>query len=200
MKLKVIIAFLMLAMIIPMDQSEARKKSSRKYRSSKVKSYTIPRRAIYVTPYASCIYAKELYNGFVEDQTGFGGGLNVRSEIKSFLGYFFDASYYNLKVEKDPLVSEKGTDAVIIFTGGLYYSHKFDFGNFRLDIGYGAITAGNNTMTIFVPGIEYRKKFYNRIFYTIKAGYPITNDWIVDMDLEEKYTSFSLSGGISIIF
>ncbi len=200
MKFKVIITFLILAMIIPMDQSEARKKSSRKYKSSKAKSYTVPRRAIYLTPYVSCIYAKELYNGFVEDQLGFGGGLNVRSEINSILGYFFDASYNNLKVVKDPLVSEKGTDSVIILTGGLYYTHKEDFGNLRLDIGYGAITAGNNTMTIFVPGIEYSKEFYNRISYAIKAGYPITNDWIVDMDLEEKYTSFSLSGGVSIIF
>jgi hypothetical protein len=163
-------------------------------------SYTAPQREILVNPYVSFLYAKDLYADFADDQFGIGAGLMIRTQIHGGLGYFLDASYNKLDVNSSPQTEGKGIDAAVLITGGIYYAYEAEFGRFRLDLGYGAVTAGNNAMTIFIPGVEFSKEFYNRISYTAKIGYLITNDWFTDLGLKEKYTSAALSAGIAVVF
>jgi hypothetical protein len=167
-------------------------------------TYTAPPRMIIVSPYFSYIYANNLFENTIKDQSGFGGGLNFRTQIYKDFGYAFDVLYTNLKIVKETIpgvTAEQKSDLVAIFTGGFYYSISyFSFADTRIDLAYGAITAGDNVMTIFVPGIEFFKKVSDRILLFTKLSWLIANDWIVNLDYKEHYTSFSVSAGFSVIF
>jgi hypothetical protein len=167
-------------------------------------SYTAPSRMIILSPYVSYIYANNLFENTIKDQSGFGAGLNIRTQIYKDFGFMLDTIYTNLEIEKNTIpgiASEQKSDLVAIFTGGFYYSiYYFSQANLRINLSYGAIIAGDNVMTIFVPGIEYFEQASDRIIYFSKLSWLITNDWIVNLDYKEHYTSFSLSAGVSIIF
>ncbi len=194
MKLKHSMIILLSIILLSTNPADAyKKKRAKKYKKQSY-TYVIPRRSIEVTPYFSFLAVKNLYENYIEDQTGFGGGLNIRTQVYGNFGYLIDASLNNLDINN----GEYNSAAICI--GGLYYSYKKNFGDFRFDLGYGAISAGDNAMTIFLPSIEFHKTFYKRISYIFKIGYLIPNDWIVDQDFKEHYTSVSLSCGIAIIF
>ena len=199
-KYKISAVLIIIAFILQTNNSQAYKKRIKSTTETQSESYTVPQREIVVTPYVNLIYAKALYVDFVKDQFGIGGGMIVRTQVYGPAGYFIDASYNKLDVNINPLAGDKGLKAVLLTTGGIYYSYDAAFGGFNFDLGYGAITAGNNAMSIFIPGVEFNKEFYKRISYTLKLGYLITNDWFKNMDLKEKYTSISLSMGISAVF
>ena len=208
MKLKSVLIFLIISMILLMYSSELldAKPQTKKTKKDSVssESYVVPQRMIIASPYVSVIYAKDLFQGAVEDQTGFGGGLNFRTQIYGEFGYMLDAMVTNIKVIKEDIPgaeSQKESDLVAILTGGFYYSlFCHSLSDLRIDLCYGAITAGNQVMTIFVPGVEFFQKMSNRVTLFAKLGWLITNDWIVDSEYKEKYTSFSLSAGLSVIF
>ena len=105
---------------------------------------------------------------------------------------------HDLDIDAD--VNEGDSDLFSIFSAGFYYNYKVDYGYYVFDLCYGAMAVGSSSMTIFVPSVEFRRKLTNRIFYLFEIQYPIANDWIVDLDFEENYTSFSLSSGIAFIF
>jgi hypothetical protein len=167
-------------------------------------SYTVPSRMIILSPYVSYIYANNLFENTIKDQSGFGAGLNIRTQIYKDFGFMLDTLYTNLEIVKETIpgiASEQKSDLVAIFTGGFYYSiYYFSQANLRINLAYGAITAGDNVMTIFVPGIEYFEQVSDRILFFAKLSWLITNDWIVNQNYKEHYTSFSLSAGVSIIF
>lgn len=183
--------------------------------------YIVPQREIIVSPYVSYIFAKDLYAGFIDDQSGFGAGLDIRNQIYGNFGFILDAVWTNLKITEldNQLFSEEENenDLVMLFSGGFYY---IILEKWKIDICYGAITAGNNIMTIFIPSVEYIiplsqllsvqqllpiSQFIpisvsQRFYIFAKLSYLITNDWIVDEKYEEHYTSFALTGGISVKF
>lgn len=208
MKLKSVLIFLIISitlLLFSIESINARPQTKKtKKESDSSEPYVVPQRMIIASPYVSVIYAKDLFQGAVEDQTGFGGGLNFRTQIYGDFGYMLDAMITNIKVIKEEIPgaeSQKESDLVAIFTGGFYYSLFYhSLSDLRIDLCYGAITAGNQVMTIFVPGVEFFQKISNRVTLFAKLGMLITNDWIVDSDYKEKYTSFSLSAGLSVIF
>jgi hypothetical protein len=167
-------------------------------------TYTVPPRMILVSPYVSYIYANNLFENTIKDQSGFGAGLNIRFQIYKEFGFMLDGLYTNLEIEKvtpSGLTEQNNSDLVAVFAGGFYYSFFFhSLTDLRLDIAYGAITAGDNVMTIFMPGIELFLKISNRITLFTKLSCLITNDWIVNQDYKEHYTSYSLSAGLTIVF
>ncbi len=179
-------------------KSKGEKKS---YKS--VNSYSIPPRMIIVSPYFTFIYANDLYTNAVKDKSDFGGGLNVRMQIYKDFGFIIDGLYTNLKPVKATTAPAEQSDQnlVAIFTGGFYYSlFYYSLTDMRFDFCYGGIIAGNNVMTIFMPGIEFFRKISDRLKIFAKLGYPITNDWIVNSDYKEHYTSFTVSCGFSVVF
>jgi hypothetical protein len=167
-------------------------------------TYTVPPRMIIVSPYFSYIYANNLFVNTIKDQSGYGGGLNFRTQIYKDFGYTLDVLYTNLEIVKETIpgvTSEEKSDLVAIFAGGFYYSvYYFSHVDTRIDFAYGAITAGDNVMTIFIPGVEFFKKVSDRIILFTKLSWLIANDWIVNLDYKEHYTSFSISAGLSVIF
>jgi hypothetical protein len=166
--------------------------------------YTVPSRMIITSPYVSYIYANDLFVNTIKDQSGFGFGLNIRTQIYKDFGYLIDVCYTNLEIVKEtvPGVStEEKSDLVLIFTGGFYYSFfQHSLTDMRIDLAYGAITAGDNVMTIFIPGLELFEKISDRVILFAKLSWLIANDWFVNLDYKEHYKSFSLSAGFSIIF
>ena len=189
-------AFLFCLLLITETQSFAKKRYTRSSSSTK---YGIPSRAIVVSPYAGYIFAKDLYVDTVEDGSGFGGGLNIRTQIYRNFGFIIDAFVSNLdivEVENAAYEEEMGPKFVAIYTGGFYYAIP----DWKFDLCYGAISAGTNIMTIFVPGVEYYKFVSSRVSLFAKLSYLLTNDWFSDMEYEEHYTSFMLSGGFSVVF
>lgn len=185
-------AFLFCLLLITEAQSAAKKSSSGN-------KYRIPSRAIVVSPYGGYIFAKDLYVDTVEDGSGFGGGLNIRTQIYRNFGYVIDAFVSNLdlvETENAVLEEEMGPKFVAIYTGGFYYAIP----DWKFNLCYGAISAGTNIMTIFVPGVEYYKFVSSRVSLFAKLSYLITNDWFSDMEYEEHFTSFMLSGGLSVVF
>ena len=176
------------------------KKSSKK-RSQRSRSYAIPRRAIEITPYYNFIYANKLYENIQGKQRSHGGGIKMRTQLYGSFGYIINASINHLKVQENIFIDqENDRDMAAIITGGPYYSYKTSYGDIRLDIGYGAIVAGDSSMTIFLPSVEYRINIFSRISLMIEIGYPIANDWIIKHNFNEHYRSFSSAGGIGIIF
>jgi hypothetical protein len=165
-------------------------------------AYSVPPRMILVSPYVSYIYANNLFENTIKDQSGFGAGLNIRFQIYKEFGFMLDGLYTNLETEKVTIQgAEQKSDIVAIFTGGFYYSFfSHSLTDLRLDVAYGAITAGDNVMTIFIPGIEIFLKVSNRIILFTKLSWLITNDWIVNQDYTEHFTSFSLSAGLTMVF
>jgi hypothetical protein len=167
-------------------------------------AYIVPQRMIIVSPYASYIYANDLFVNTIKDQSGWGLGLNIRTQIYKDFGYFIDATYTNLEIVKETVpgtTEEKKSDLVAIITGGFYYSFfHHSLTDMRLDISYGAITAGDNVMTIFIPALEVFEKISDRVILFARLSSLITNDWIVNQDYDEHYKSFSLSAGLSFIF
>jgi hypothetical protein len=167
-------------------------------------SYIVPRRMIITSPYVSYIYANDLFPNAVKDQSGWGGGLNIRVQVYQDFGFILDGLYTNLKVVNEEVIfsgPEDESDLVAIISGGFFYSfYNNSYADIRVDLCYGAITAGNDVMTIFIPGVEAFRKVYDRLILFTKLSWLITNDWIVNQDYKEHYTSFSLSAGFSIIF
>ncbi len=209
MKLKLILSILFISIVFfgPAKNSFSAKKVQKldtKENLMQSSSYTIPSRMIIVSPYASCIYANDLFSNTIKDQFGWGFGLNVRTQIYKNFGYFLDACYTSLEIVEatTPWNTEKEkSDLVAIITGGFYYSFfNYSITDMRLDLSYGAITAGDNVMTIFIPGIEIFEKISDRVILFAKLSCLITNDWIVNQDYDEHYKSFSLSAGFSVIF
>lgn len=160
--------------------------------------YKVPRRAIEIRPYVNILAAIDIYEDMIDNQLGFGGGLKVRNQIYGNFGYSLNVLINDLDIDAD--VNEGDSDLFSIFSGGFYYNYKVDYGYYVFDLCYGAMAVGSSSMTIFVPSVEFRRKLTNRIFYLFEIQYPIANDWIVDLDFEENYTSFSLSSGIAFIF
>ncbi len=161
--------------------------------------YRAPSREIIISPYGGFIYAKDLYTVNLEDQSGFGGGINIRTQIYKNFGYMVDIFIPSLDIiEEENLTDdwEQGTEFVAIYTGGFYYSIP----NWKFDLSYGAISSGVSIMTIFIPGVEYNRNILQRVSFFSKLGYLITNDWFSDSGYEEHYTSFMLSVGLSIVF
>ena len=201
-KFKLAVTLIIVLFILRTNNSQAIQKRTKNtsVTGTQSETYTVPQREIRITPYVNFIYAKDIYIDFVDDQFSIGGGMMIRTQAYGPFGYFIDASYNKMDVNINPAAGDKGLEAVLLSTLGLYYSYDVDFGQFCLDLGYGVITAGNNAMTIFIPGVGFNKEFYSRVSYTAKLGYLITNDWFTNMDLKEKYTSVSLSVGISAVF
>ena len=115
---------------------------------------------IVISPYFSYIYANNLFVNTIKDQSGFGGGLDIRTQIYGNFGYMLDVLYTNLEIVEEEVIpgitEEEKSDLVAVFTAGFYYSlYYFSFADMRIDMGYGAITAGDNVMTIFVPGLNF---------------------------------------------
>ncbi len=185
---------------ILIGNSQAASKENKSTARTQNETYSIPQREIILSPYVNSIYAKDLYADFVDDQFGIGGGMMARTQIYNPVGYFIDISYNKLDVNINPLAGDKGLKAVLLSSIGVYYSYEIPYGLLRFDLGYGAITAGNNAMTIFIPGVEFSDVFYDRLSYTVKIGYLLTNDWFKNLELKEKYTSLSLSGGVAMLF
>ncbi|MDY6968835.1 MAG: hypothetical protein SVR08_09320 [Spirochaetota bacterium] len=172
------------------------KKSSYKKKS---KEYLVPRRKIEIEPYYNFIFAHKLYTN-IKSKTGHGGGIKIRTQVWGNFGYLFNTSLNYIEIEKIPDNPDDEIDMLSIYTGGFYYSRYIYNADYRFNISYGGISAGNSVMTIFLPSIEYHTKLHQRVFFNCEIGYLIVNDWIVDDDYKENYTSFSLSLGISFLF
>ena len=101
----------------------------------------------------------------------------MRTQLYGSFGYIINASINHLKVQENIFIDqENDRDMAAIITGGPYYSYKTSYGDIRLDIGYGAIVAGDSSMTIFLPSVEYRINIFSRISLMIEIGYPIANE------------------------
>jgi hypothetical protein len=177
--------------------SEAESARRRSYKKSA--QYKAPSREIVLSTYGGFIYANNLYTVNLEDQSGFGGGINMRTELYKNFGYLLDVFIPRLKIIEEENLTEEGEpgpEFVAIYTGGFYYSIP----GWKFDLSYGAISSGVNIMTIFVPGVEYNRYISKRISVIAKVGYLITNDWFSDMGYEENYTSFMASVGVSMVF
>ena len=188
----------MLLILFVSDLHSARKK---RYTNSEAKptQYRIPSRAIIISPYGGYIFAKDLYTDTVEDKSGFGGGLNIRTQVYRNFGYLFDVFVSNLDlVEEENAIQEEdlGPKFVAIYSAGFYYTIP----DWKFDLCYGAISAGTNIMTIFIPSVEYYKYVSSRVSLFLKLSYLITNDWVSNMDYKEHYTSFMASLGLSVVF
>ncbi|MBN2403866.1 MAG: hypothetical protein JXN64_15935 [Spirochaetes bacterium] len=182
----------------------AQRKTKSRSTSSSPTVYKVPPRMIIVSPYFSYIYANNLFEDTIKDGSGFGGGLNIRTQVYKEFGFLIDALYTNLEIEETNIpgvTEEEKSDIVAIFSGGFYYSFFYhSLTDMRFDLAYGAITAGDNVMTIFIPALEFFIKASDRILLFAKLSWLIANDWFVDLDYKEHYTSFSASAGFSIIF
>ncbi len=190
--MSVFLSIFLLFMVFASDEV-----SARSYGNSS--QYRVPSREIIISPYGGFIFAKDLYTVNLEDQSGFGGGINMRTQLYKNFGYMVDVFIPSLKIIEEQNIDENGEPGpkfVAIYTGGFYYSIP----NWKFDLSYGAISSGVNIMTIFVPGVEYNRKISRRISFFTRVGYLITNDWFSDMGYEENYTSFMASVGLSVLF
>ncbi len=192
-----VLIFLIFFMTVLATDAQARRYGS----YGRSKRYRAPSREIVVSPYGGFIYANDLYTGYVDDQSGFGGGMSIRTQLYKNFGYMVDVFIPRIDLIEEESTGtssedESGPEFVAIYTGGFYYTIP----HFKFDLCYGAISAGVNIMTIFVPGVEYYKFVSPRVSLFAKVGYLITNDWFSNMDYEEKYTSFMGAAGFSIVF
>ncbi len=177
---------------------------ARRYGSySRSARYIAPSREIVISPYGGFIYAKDLYTDYVDDQSGFGGGISISTQLYKNFGYMVDVFIPRVDILDDNSTAttnsaekDTGPQFVAIYTGGFYYKIP----HWKFDLCYGAISAGVNIMTIFVPSVEFYKFVSPRVSLFAKVGSLITNDWFSDMGYEEKYTSFMASAGFSIVF
>lgn len=169
---------------------------------SNADAYTAPRRMIEVRPSASAISAKNLYGTEIEDGIGYGGGLKIRAQLFGGFGYLLSGSAYTLDVnEKD----EENKDViksktVSLFVGGLYFTYQTRYGLLRFDLGYGAISTGKKAETLFLPTVEFSRGLTDRLSLVAEFGLPVANDWAINSEFEENYTTYTLSGGIAYIF
>lgn len=193
------VIFLLLFML-SLNLAEA---TGKKFSSVDSKEYIVPQREIMLTPYISYIFARDLYAGYIEDQSGFGIGITVQNQIYRNLGFVLDAMWTDLDIAEsgsllDAIDQEASNNKqVLFFSGGFYYEI---INEWEIDLCYGAVTAGNNVMTIFIPSLAYIRPVSGRLYLFAKASYLLTNDWIADVKYEEHYTSFALRCGLSIKF
>lgn len=202
MNIKLTGIFLIILFLMPSVHS-AEAADKRSNIASASESYVVPQREIMLTPYISFIFAKDLYAGYIEDQSGFGIGLNVQNQVYRNFGYVLDAMWTDLDIAEsgsllDAIDEEENSNKnVLFFTGGFYYKI---INGWEIDVCYGAVTAGNNVMTIFIPSASYIRLVSPRFYLFAKASYLLTNDWLNNVKYEEHYTSFALRCGISIKF
>ncbi|MCP4704520.1 MAG: hypothetical protein GY865_07910 [candidate division Zixibacteria bacterium] len=162
-------------------------------------SYEIPQRKIEIKPYINFLSANDLFvyketGNIVKNNVGIGGGLKLRTQISGKFGYILNASFNSHEVLVD------GTDFIIIFIGGLYYSHNLGFTDFKIDAGYGFLTAGSKGTGVFMPTLELSRELNDRIALAFEIGWPISNDWFYDYDIQRHYSSFTFSLGTIFIF
>ena len=62
------------------------------------------------------------------------------------------------------------------------------------------ISAAGKVSTVFMPGIEFSKKLGDRTALAFEIGWPITNDWFYDYNVDEHYSSFTFSLGTIFVF
>lgn len=159
--------------------------------------YDPPRRAIVVSPYVQILSTRNFsvfsrnappakYDvEIVEDQIGFGIGINVSTRLSENWGYFLDYAVGPLEVKYSD------EDRFSIFVLGVSYSVDALGGKMILDAGYGVSHWGKWAGMIFMPSLGYSKRLTERTAGFAKVGCPI---------VEEHYTSFSFSTGINILF
>jgi hypothetical protein len=197
MNFKKVSVFFSIILFVIIFRSEA--ESARRGTNGRSSQYRAPAREIVLSPYGGFIFAKDLYTVNLDDQSGFGGGISMRTQLYKNFGYMFDIFIPKLEIVEEENLSEDGEPGpsfVAIYTGGFYYSIP----NWKFDLCYGAISSGVNIMTIFVPGVEYNGNISQRVSFFSKLGLLVTNDWFSDMGYEEHFTSFMASLGLSLVF
>jgi len=179
----------------PVEIRSVEKKSAEKKPSvNKSDGYNPPERVIDISPYGGYIYAKNLFTDRIKDKPAYAAGLDVKFQIYGNFGMLLDGMWSNLKAEK---TQETNKDYnMMVISGGFYYNIY----GLKIDMCYGAITAGPNVMTILIPGIEYSYQFFPRFLCFVKVEGLFTNDWIIKENYKEKYTSAMVSAGFSVRF
>ena len=162
-------------------------------------AYDVPSRKIEVKPYLGFIFPSSLvedaegYN-YIEDKAGFGFGLKVRTQFGCCWGFMLNASVSDMEAS-----SEEMNSATIFTTGG-YYTIETGPGNFTLDCGIGILAGANKAALLLMPSLEFNRPLSERTGLALELGWPIANDWFYSTDIEENFSSLTLSAGVSFIF
>ncbi|MFQ6007495.1 MAG: hypothetical protein ACE5K8_00940 [Candidatus Zixiibacteriota bacterium] len=162
-------------------------------------AYEIPPRKIEVKPYLNLLFPNDLLEfqdgrSVVKNKMGFGFGLKIRNQIKGSYGFVVNSSITDVEV------TTYRAGFAVIFTGGLYISTKTKLGDLILDCGYGVLSTGGKSETIIMPTLEFNRPLSNRLIIAVEVGCPVANDWFYDFGVKERYKSFALSFGSTIVF
>ncbi len=167
-------------------------------------AYDVPPRKIEIKPYVHLLFPKDLVTyetgvTYVEDKTGFGGGVKIRVQVSGPFGFVINSSVTGIERSYYAEYYDWNRTA-IMFTGGIYYAFETTIGNITLDCGYGAIEVCSAGLALFLPSVEYSYPVSDRVSLAAELSLPIPNDWYSDWNHESNAKSLMLSVGSVFLF